>query len=44
MRLIRKTFYDFFLVHYEGETTFFQKSVKKGLAFFENMGYNITSF
>jgi len=44
MRRIRKSFCDFFLVHNEEETTFFQKNVKKPLAFSENMGYNITSF
>jgi len=38
------TFFDLFLVHYERETTFSQKNVKKTLAFSENMGYNITSF
>jgi hypothetical protein len=44
MRRKSGTFFDLFLVHYEGETTFSQKNVKKGLAFFGNMRYNITSF
>ena len=39
-----KSFFCFFVVHNEGETTFFQKKRKNGLAFFPLMGYNIISF
>ena len=38
------TFLKFFLIHNEGETTFFQKNAKKGLAFFANVRYNIIGF
>ena len=37
-------FLKFFLVHNERETTFFEKNLKNGLAFFSKMEYNNISF
>ena len=39
-----ETFLKFFLIDNERERTFFQKNVKKGLAFYPKVRYNNTSF